>query len=151
MVLASNVENLFLLHSTVKYNDGTEVPLEKIVEQIPKVKSITLHFPPATSMITSQTMKELCEIPHFATLESIIFKEIPESFNLASFCSYMKKNKLTYIILGFCDSISEGYKVQLEEIVDGILEAQTREYIIPNINFPGLDAEKYQKLLDFYK
>uniref|UniRef100_A0AC34F248 Uncharacterized protein n=1 Tax=Panagrolaimus sp. ES5 TaxID=591445 RepID=A0AC34F248_9BILA len=149
MVLASSpVESLALDCVTVKYDDGTDVSLERIVEQLPKVKSIDLYCPPATSMITSETMKELCKISHFATLDYFTLWNIPEAFNIDSFSSYMKKNKVTSIKLHFCDTISEGYKGRLEAIVDEVIEAETREYKTPRINFSGLDKEKYRKLID---
>uniref|UniRef100_A0AC34G6X7 Uncharacterized protein n=1 Tax=Panagrolaimus sp. ES5 TaxID=591445 RepID=A0AC34G6X7_9BILA len=132
MVLASsNVEALRLFRVTVKYGDGTEVHLEKIVEQLPKVKSIDIYCPPNTSMITSKTMQELCKIPHFAKLDYFTLMDIPEAFNLESFSSYMKKNKITCVDLGFCDSISDGYKGRLEALVDEIIEADNREYKSP--------------------
>uniref|UniRef100_A0AC34G1N0 Uncharacterized protein n=1 Tax=Panagrolaimus sp. ES5 TaxID=591445 RepID=A0AC34G1N0_9BILA len=106
--------------------------------------------PPATSMITSKTMKELCKIPHFASLDYFTLSDIPEAFNIESFYTYMKKNKVTSVKLDFCDTISEGYKGRLEAIVDEVIEAETREYKTPLICFPGLDDEKRQKLWDFH-
>uniref|UniRef100_A0AC34G836 Uncharacterized protein n=1 Tax=Panagrolaimus sp. ES5 TaxID=591445 RepID=A0AC34G836_9BILA len=62
----------------------------------------------------------------------------------------MKKNKVTHVHLNFCDSISEGYKVQLEKVVEEVIEANNLEYKTPFINFPGLDDKKYQKLKYLY-
>uniref|UniRef100_A0AC34G6E1 Uncharacterized protein n=1 Tax=Panagrolaimus sp. ES5 TaxID=591445 RepID=A0AC34G6E1_9BILA len=91
-------------------------------------------------------MKELCQIPHFATLDDFSLKKIPEAFNLESF----SKKQCSDIELGFCDSISEAYKVQLESVVDEVIAAENREYKVPRIAFPGRDEEKWHILYDLH-
>uniref|UniRef100_A0AC34FIE2 Uncharacterized protein n=1 Tax=Panagrolaimus sp. ES5 TaxID=591445 RepID=A0AC34FIE2_9BILA len=150
MVLAPAVEHLDFLRVSVKYVDCTIVPLEKLVEQLSKAKQIDYFFSSDTEMITSKTFKELLKIPHFATLDFFYLYEIPEVFDIESFYVHLKKNMRTKIILHFCDTMSEEYKIRLEAIIDEIIEAKNREYKIPYITFEELDEEKERKLYDLY-
>uniref|UniRef100_A0AC34FJM4 DUF38 domain-containing protein n=1 Tax=Panagrolaimus sp. ES5 TaxID=591445 RepID=A0AC34FJM4_9BILA len=145
MVLTANVERLEFIRATVKYDDGTIVPFEKLVDQLPE--AIKIHFfPSGTEMITSKTFKELLKIPRFATLDRLNLYEIPEVFDIASYYVHMKKNKHTKFLLYFCETISDEYKIRIEAIVDEIIDATNHKYKTPLIYFNGLDEEKWRKL-----
>uniref|UniRef100_A0AC34FP28 Uncharacterized protein n=1 Tax=Panagrolaimus sp. ES5 TaxID=591445 RepID=A0AC34FP28_9BILA len=150
MVLAPAVEYLEFIRVTVKYGDGTIVPLEKLFEQLSKAAVIDYRSS-GSEMITSKTSKEVLKIPHFVTLDRFYLYEIPEVFDIESFYVHMKKNKHTNISLHFCNTISEGYKTRLEAIIDEIIAAKNREYKIPRIRFNGLGEEKWRKLNNLYR
>uniref|UniRef100_A0AC34F2C5 Uncharacterized protein n=1 Tax=Panagrolaimus sp. ES5 TaxID=591445 RepID=A0AC34F2C5_9BILA len=145
LILAPAVEHLSFAGVVVKYDDGTIVLFEKLVEQLPKVKKICL-FLAGSEMITSKTIKELLKIPHFTTLDSFSLYTIPEVFDIESYYVHIKKNKCTKICLQFCYGISEEYKTRLEAIVDEIIGANNREYKTPYITFGGLNFAKILKL-----
>uniref|UniRef100_A0AC34FH10 Uncharacterized protein n=1 Tax=Panagrolaimus sp. ES5 TaxID=591445 RepID=A0AC34FH10_9BILA len=150
MVLASAVEDLNFDEGTVKYDDGTVVPLEKLVEKLLNVKQIESSLPSDPSALTFSTFKELLKIPHFVTLDEFRIWNMPETFDVETFYTYMKKNKHTKILLHFHHTVSEDYQTRLEAIVDEIIEVKNHEYKIPFICFDGLDQEKDEKLKTLY-
>uniref|UniRef100_A0A914PEU8 Uncharacterized protein n=1 Tax=Panagrolaimus davidi TaxID=227884 RepID=A0A914PEU8_9BILA len=115
------------------------------------IQLVFSYLDPSRSCITSNTVKELLELPHFLKLYEFVFDGLPETFDVDAIFAYLKKNKYTEFILRFADSISEEYKVRLEKIVDEILQTETHDYKVPLIRFNGLDAEKYDKLGDLYE
>uniref|UniRef100_A0AC34G922 Uncharacterized protein n=1 Tax=Panagrolaimus sp. ES5 TaxID=591445 RepID=A0AC34G922_9BILA len=146
MIIAPALEHFSLNLVTVKYDDGTIVPFEKLVEQLPNAKEIDCLFSSDTEMITFKTSKELLKIPHFATLDLFHLSIIPEVFDIESFYVHIKKNKRTNIWLSYCDINSKEYKARLEEIIDEIIEANNHEYKTPLILFNWLDQKKNKKL-----
>uniref|UniRef100_A0AC34FUI9 Uncharacterized protein n=1 Tax=Panagrolaimus sp. ES5 TaxID=591445 RepID=A0AC34FUI9_9BILA len=134
----------------VKNDDGSDVAFEKLVETLPKMKTITYKHGNSLSNITSATFKELLKIPHFSKLNSLYLENIPEVFDLDAFYGYVKQNKLVQFNLEFHDSISDAYKNRLEEIIDEILSAKKHDYMPPLIHYSGLDEVKCIKLFGIY-
>uniref|UniRef100_A0AC35FH69 Uncharacterized protein n=1 Tax=Panagrolaimus sp. PS1159 TaxID=55785 RepID=A0AC35FH69_9BILA len=88
--LASNVEKITLCHVTVKNEDGTIVPLEKIVKVLPKIKEFEFSDNPVFSSFTANTVKELLEIPHLRTIDKFQLFNITEKFDIKTFFTYLK-------------------------------------------------------------
>uniref|UniRef100_A0A914QST9 Uncharacterized protein n=1 Tax=Panagrolaimus davidi TaxID=227884 RepID=A0A914QST9_9BILA len=123
-LIVSSAEKIYLKNVIVKHSDSSDIPLEDIVAIAVKAKEIYVTKP----TITSKTMKELLQIPHFATLDQFV------------------KNQHTKFFLYFDDSISDAYKNRLELFIDEILETKEIDYIPPFICCPERDREKSQKL-----
>uniref|UniRef100_A0A914PFU7 Uncharacterized protein n=1 Tax=Panagrolaimus davidi TaxID=227884 RepID=A0A914PFU7_9BILA len=136
--------------TVVKNEDGTIVPLEKLVKTLVSLKRIMGEIDPSHSCITKGTVKELLEIPHFSKLDEFVFTGLPEVFDIDTFFAYLKKNKYTKFELHFADSISEEYKVLLDKVVDEILQTETHDYIPPIISSNGLAQEKFCKMRYLY-
>uniref|UniRef100_A0AC34FKB6 Uncharacterized protein n=1 Tax=Panagrolaimus sp. ES5 TaxID=591445 RepID=A0AC34FKB6_9BILA len=69
--------------------DGTIVPLEKLVKHLPKLKEITIDVY-SDSCITANTVKELCKLPHFTKLIKFELRPITEIFDIDTFYKYFK-------------------------------------------------------------
>uniref|UniRef100_A0AC34FMP1 Uncharacterized protein n=1 Tax=Panagrolaimus sp. ES5 TaxID=591445 RepID=A0AC34FMP1_9BILA len=151
MVIAAGVEHLNFVHVTVKHGDGTVVPVEKLVEQFPRVKSFYYTSPPNDLAITSKTFKELLKIAHFATLDRFVFDGISEAFDIESFYIYMKKNKHTKIRLNFRRTNTAEYKARIKNINNEIFEAENHEYAVPLINYNDLNEEQKEKMLSLHR
>uniref|UniRef100_A0AC34GYE3 Uncharacterized protein n=1 Tax=Panagrolaimus sp. ES5 TaxID=591445 RepID=A0AC34GYE3_9BILA len=147
LFLSSNVEILSFYNTTVKNDDGSIVPLEKLVEKIFNVKEISFdHDLPL--YITTDTVKELLKLDHFSKLEKFDMLNIPEIFDIDTFFIYLKTNTFTKLKLHFSDTISVGYKNRIEAIIDEILETENHKYgVCLDIKFNGLADEKWMKLL----
>uniref|UniRef100_A0A914Q2V4 Uncharacterized protein n=1 Tax=Panagrolaimus davidi TaxID=227884 RepID=A0A914Q2V4_9BILA len=129
------------------FTDGSLVPLEKVVEALPKAKTIRYWCTPTSpTSVTGKTFKELIKIPHFMTLDSFMLWIVPEEFDLESFYIYMKKNVRTEVRLKFGLPLSDGYKIRLNSIVDEIIATQNHDYSVPWIGFDGMDEEKIDQL-----
>uniref|UniRef100_A0AC35FTS5 Uncharacterized protein n=1 Tax=Panagrolaimus sp. PS1159 TaxID=55785 RepID=A0AC35FTS5_9BILA len=143
LFLSSNVENIELMSVVVKNEDGTIVPLEKLVKALPKIKFI--------SFFTSNTVKELLIIPHFSKISKIILENIPETFDIETCFAFIKKNKYTQFDIFVYDTISDAYKTRLEAIIDEILQTENHDYKVPLFDFTGIDLQKWRKLLSLYE
>uniref|UniRef100_A0A914QDM8 Uncharacterized protein n=1 Tax=Panagrolaimus davidi TaxID=227884 RepID=A0A914QDM8_9BILA len=144
LFLASNAEHFDSDGVVVKYGDDSVVPLEKVVEALPKIKTIGYYCCPTS--VTGKTFKELMNIPHFMTLDSLKLFNVPEEFDLECFYIYMKKNERTEVGLEFGIPLSDGYKIRLNLITDEIIATQNHDYKPPWIEFYGMDAEKFDQL-----
>uniref|UniRef100_A0A914QSW7 Uncharacterized protein n=1 Tax=Panagrolaimus davidi TaxID=227884 RepID=A0A914QSW7_9BILA len=140
--IISSVEEIYLNRVIVKHADGSDVPIEDIIAIAVNAQDVYVYKP----TITPKTMKELLQIPHFATLDRLTLCDLSEMFDINAFYSYMKKNHHTKFFLNFNEQISEGYMNRLETIVDEILETKQFNYKPPGINFTGLDIQKYRLL-----
>uniref|UniRef100_A0A914QPT5 Uncharacterized protein n=1 Tax=Panagrolaimus davidi TaxID=227884 RepID=A0A914QPT5_9BILA len=146
LFLASNAEEIDFSEVVVKYADGSVVPLEKVVEVLPKIKTIRYCCTPTSPSVTGKTFKELMKIPHFMTLYSFKLWNVPEEFDLESYYIYMKNNERTKVKLEFGLPLSDGYKIRLNSIVDEIIATQNHDYFVPWIRFDGMDDEKFDRL-----
>uniref|UniRef100_A0A914Z6N7 Uncharacterized protein n=1 Tax=Panagrolaimus superbus TaxID=310955 RepID=A0A914Z6N7_9BILA len=143
LIFCSSVNGLTLKRVAVKNYDDTVVPFEKVIEQLPKVKTINYTFTNPSNNTSENTLKELWKIPHFSNYDYFCLYNIPESFDIESFNFFMKN---TRIRLFFSNTISEEYKARLMVIVDQIIESKNREYKPPYIYFRGNNLAKSNEL-----
>uniref|UniRef100_A0A914Q512 Uncharacterized protein n=1 Tax=Panagrolaimus davidi TaxID=227884 RepID=A0A914Q512_9BILA len=101
--------------------------------------------------ITFKTVKELLKLPHFLTLDSFHISDIPDKFDIESFYIYMKKNKQTKVYLNFDDSISEAYKIRLEDIIQEIIATEKHDYAPPFIMFLGQIEGNEIEMLNIFR
>ena len=83
-----SLEELCLYKTTVKNADGTIVPVEKLIELLPKLQVFDFHNVPGEDglqTITSETAANLIAISHFSKLKRFSLYEIPESFDFETF------------------------------------------------------------------
>uniref|UniRef100_A0A914PRN0 Uncharacterized protein n=1 Tax=Panagrolaimus davidi TaxID=227884 RepID=A0A914PRN0_9BILA len=144
LFLSSNARDVIFYYTVIKYKNGKNVPLEKFVKALPKIKWFA--FRDTFDIITTSTVKKLFEISHFLLLDEIILSNLPEAFDIIEYFAYIKKSKHTKCSFSFSNSLSEAYKNSVERIVDEILETENHDYSRPLINFHGLNREKYEKL-----
>jgi hypothetical protein len=105
---------------TVYYKDGSVVPLEKIVQFYPDISDF--HYTaPSVPSITSETAKNLNEIPHIREIEHFTLENMPEDFDIECFFTDITNFRNKYFILRFSDSISEAYKIRIDAVIDKIL------------------------------
>uniref|UniRef100_A0AC34G5E2 Uncharacterized protein n=1 Tax=Panagrolaimus sp. ES5 TaxID=591445 RepID=A0AC34G5E2_9BILA len=146
--LASNVKYMRLWHTTVKNADSSIVPFEKLVKLLPKLNYIEFFNDPKSSSITSNTVKELLELPHFSKIVNFRLSNICELFDINTFFAYMKKIRSTKFYIYFCPPLSEAFKIRLEEMIDEIIKSKICGI---NLNFYGLDEEKHLKIRSLFE
>ena len=79
---------LRLFKTTVKNDDGTIVPIEKLIELFPKLQTFYFNNVPSEEglqTITSETAANLNAIPHFPKIKDFTMEGIPESFEFEAF------------------------------------------------------------------
>jgi hypothetical protein len=143
-LFSSVKKSIHLCRVTVRNDDGSIVPFEKLLETCTKVKRITFRCDSNVAAITSKTFNELVKIPHFVELDYICLKNIPETFDIESFNVYVKQNQQTFFELFFDGPVSEAYKNRLEKVIDEIIQTANNEnnnYKIPYIFFSGLEEK----------
>ena len=90
-VSSGSLKWLDFMKTVVKNNDGTIVPIEKLIELLPNLRSFT-YFPPEDELqaITSETAVNLNAIPHFFQIANFTLGAISESFDFVEFFSIPK-------------------------------------------------------------
>uniref|UniRef100_A0A914RCC5 Uncharacterized protein n=1 Tax=Panagrolaimus davidi TaxID=227884 RepID=A0A914RCC5_9BILA len=141
-LLISSAETIRFICVIVKHVNRSDVPIEDIIAIAVNAEHVDVYKP----TITPKTMKQLLQIPHFATLGYLGLYDLSEVFDIEAFYDYMKKNRHTKFYLTFDDQITDAFTNRLETIVDEILETQQFNYKPPVIKFTGLDDQKYEKL-----
>uniref|UniRef100_A0A914PDK9 Uncharacterized protein n=1 Tax=Panagrolaimus davidi TaxID=227884 RepID=A0A914PDK9_9BILA len=145
-LLTSSARDISFDHVVVKYENGSNVDVQKIVAIASNAFWIRISHP----TITSKTMEELLKIPKFPNLCDFTIKNVPEVFDIEAFYVYMKKNKTTKFNLSFHESISDEYVKRLDEIVDEIIATKEFDYKPAFFRFRGLDYERLWKLDDIF-
>uniref|UniRef100_A0A914QDS1 Uncharacterized protein n=1 Tax=Panagrolaimus davidi TaxID=227884 RepID=A0A914QDS1_9BILA len=146
VLLGSSVEEISFREVTVKYNDDSNVELEKIVVAFPQAKTFEWLSYEVLSSIKKETFKELVKLPNFAKFDTFCINHIPETFDLETFFEYIKENKHTTFELAFDDSISLPYKIRIEAIIDEILQTKPLNYKAPLLNFTEINQQKLRLL-----
>ena len=93
--LSGSLEELKLDKTIVKNDDGTIVPIEKLIEMFPKLQRFRyLNLPRNEGLqtITSETAANLVAVPHFPKIKIFSLHEIPESFDFEAFFATSKVN-----------------------------------------------------------
>uniref|UniRef100_A0A914RBE2 DUF38 domain-containing protein n=1 Tax=Panagrolaimus davidi TaxID=227884 RepID=A0A914RBE2_9BILA len=149
---SKNVENIDLNHIILKKENVSNIPLEKLVEALPKLKNLSVNQHFDRYLITSETMKELLKIKHFPQIDVIRFDGLDDTFDIETFYDYMKKNKHTRFSFAFSFSyqLSDAYKNRLEEIIDEVIETQHHDYKVPLFTVPHSDIFKWFKMRELY-
>uniref|UniRef100_A0A914PRL1 Uncharacterized protein n=1 Tax=Panagrolaimus davidi TaxID=227884 RepID=A0A914PRL1_9BILA len=143
-ILGTFAKYVCLKGSVVKYQNGENVELEKIVEVFPKATKIVF---PLEYIISAKTVKQLLQLPNFSKLDSFKIFNIPDDFDIESFFAFIKTNKHRRIRLEFAETISEAYKARLDAVINEIFETEETDYKLPWIDYPGIDVENGLKLL----
>lgn len=91
-ILASSntIKKLVLYETLIEYENGTVVPMEKIIENFPLLEDIYYYASryennPISNSITTETAANLLAIPHFSQLKSFTLADRPESFEIETF------------------------------------------------------------------
>jgi hypothetical protein len=140
---SSNVKEYFFGGVTVIYDDGSKVPLDKIVEQLPCIPSVST-FTYYDLNIPFGNMKTL--VDSCSKWDKFILDGINEFFDTESFYEHLKKSECRIDMrLGF-GVISEGYESRIERIVDDILQTDSFSYFPPIFSYANMGL-KYHDLL----
>uniref|UniRef100_A0AC35GW92 Uncharacterized protein n=1 Tax=Panagrolaimus sp. PS1159 TaxID=55785 RepID=A0AC35GW92_9BILA len=146
---SKNVECISFINTNLKNENDSNIPLEKLVETLPKLKKLSINNPDYDRyLITSETMKELIKIKHVPQIDTICFAGLTDTFDIETFYDYMKKNKHTRFYFSFSYRFSNAYLNRLEEIVDEIIETQNHDYKVPcfTVPFPYDNTLKWSKM-----
>uniref|UniRef100_A0A914PYL4 Uncharacterized protein n=1 Tax=Panagrolaimus davidi TaxID=227884 RepID=A0A914PYL4_9BILA len=155
--ISSKAETVLLWPFSLINEDGSIVPLEKIIENLSAVKDFEYQLPnddDATKIITSKTVEELIKIPHFSNLDSFFLNyHVPENFDIENFYeNYVKKNKKTKISLVFDTKLSEEYYKRVIKIADEILSIKNHDFKVPALSCPGIEStwkrEELERLMN---
>ena len=87
-VSSGSLKSLDLNETTVKNDDGSIVPIEKLIELSPKLQNFNYEnvlTEDGLQTVTSETAANLVAIPHFHKIQHFTITEIPESFNIDEF------------------------------------------------------------------
>ena len=90
---SGSLETLSLNKAIVKNDDGSIVPIEKVIEHLPKLQTFYYENVPGNDglqTITSETAANLIALPHFSKIKHISIKGIPESFDFEAFFAVPK-------------------------------------------------------------
>ena len=85
---SGSLESLEFYKTIVKDNDGNIVPIEKLIELLPKLQTFyftNVRTKDGFQTITSETAANLIAIPHFHQIQQFILEKIPESFDVDAF------------------------------------------------------------------
>ena len=94
---SGSLKKLELRETTVKNDDGSIVPIEKLIELLPNLLSFDyFNFPGNDGLqtITSETSANLNKIRHFPKMQRFYIYEIPESFDFEAFFATPKVKPL---------------------------------------------------------
>ena len=87
------IEEYFFYKIIVKNDDGTIVPVEKLIELSPKLQKfdyINIPTEDGRQTITSETAANLIAIPHFPKLEKFYIYGMLQSFDIEAFFAIPK-------------------------------------------------------------
>ena len=90
---SGSLEILYLYKTTVRNDDGTIIPIEKLIELLPRLQRLyydNVRGDDGRQAITSETAANLNAIPHLPKIKIFTIKNIPESFNIDEFYAVPK-------------------------------------------------------------
>ena len=84
------IEYFELSETTVKDKDGIPVPIEKLIELLPKLHYLDYRNNDGSQSMTRKSAANLLAIPHFPKIKNFRLFFIPESFELEEFFAVPK-------------------------------------------------------------
>ena len=97
---SESLEELYLEKTTVKNDDGSIVPIEKLIELLPNLQELRYYNVSiddgGLQTITSETAANLVAIPHFPKMKFLYIYEIDESFDIEAFFATPKVNTFMF-------------------------------------------------------
>ena len=97
LVSSGSLFDLTLGQTIVKNADGSIVPIEKLIELLPNLRSfsyLNVSDDEGLQTITSETAANLVVVPHFPQIESFKIYGVPESFDIDAFFETPKVSNL---------------------------------------------------------
>ena len=94
---SGSLKRLSFKKTYVKNLDGTIVPIEKLIELLPKLRRFDYGNVPGEDgrqTLTSETAAELVALPHFPKMKRFKIREIPETFDFEAFFTTPKVSNL---------------------------------------------------------
>ena len=85
---SGSFKSLYFFATIVKNDDGTIVPIEKLIEFLPKLQKLiyeNVHGQDGLQTITSETAAKVVALPHFPKMKRFDIYRIPESFDIEAF------------------------------------------------------------------
>uniref|UniRef100_A0A914QVX5 Uncharacterized protein n=1 Tax=Panagrolaimus davidi TaxID=227884 RepID=A0A914QVX5_9BILA len=136
-LLTSSAKKITLCRSSVKYNDGKPVMLDKIIESSSNGTEFFFEYNnDDVSMVNVSTLKNIMKLKNLKMLERFNLVNLPELVSIEDISAFFKHAMVAF---GFNENISENYKNQLDSLVDEIIESEVRNHII---EYHGQDEEK---------
>uniref|UniRef100_A0A914QZS9 Uncharacterized protein n=1 Tax=Panagrolaimus davidi TaxID=227884 RepID=A0A914QZS9_9BILA len=145
--MASTAKKITLWDNKINFNDGKSVKLDEILECLLNVEEFDFVFGYNTSLVNASTMANIMKLKNFGNLKAFKLTFIPESLNLNDLSDFLKKYKDTKIWLVFEYDISQGYKDELDELIDEIIEDGIPDRVI---TYEGQDVEKERYMKSRY-
>ena len=101
MLASSGAVNILHLFETiVKKNDGAVVPIEELIELLPKLRSFDYYNArpeDGLQTITSETAAKLVALPHFPKIKNFDIKQISELFDIDAFFATPKVSNFSFV------------------------------------------------------
>uniref|UniRef100_A0A914P0N2 Uncharacterized protein n=1 Tax=Panagrolaimus davidi TaxID=227884 RepID=A0A914P0N2_9BILA len=148
-LLASFATRVLLWINSIKYKNGTNVMLDKILELFPSnIEYFFFWFRNDVPMVNASTMKNILKLQNLENLKTIKMHDCPDDLNVEDLSAFIKKFKNTKIFLAFAPNISQEYEEQLDSLIDEIIESD-----VPNrvIVYDGQDRGKLKIMINrFY-
>uniref|UniRef100_A0AC34FGG4 Uncharacterized protein n=1 Tax=Panagrolaimus sp. ES5 TaxID=591445 RepID=A0AC34FGG4_9BILA len=132
---------------SIKYPDGTDVTMDKLLENVQYLEK----FENFGALFQPDTTKKLIKIlPGIKNLHSFKLYALDESFDFASFIDFIMNNKSIDIYIGFITELkfSDGYKQILGESFAKIVANPLQ--MLPYIFCYGFRDDQYNAYQKFY-
>uniref|UniRef100_A0AC35GQQ5 Uncharacterized protein n=1 Tax=Panagrolaimus sp. PS1159 TaxID=55785 RepID=A0AC35GQQ5_9BILA len=147
-ILASFAKRVLLWRNSIKYKNGTNVMLDKILELFAtNIEYFCFWFQNDVSVVNDSTMKNILKLQNLQNLKMLKMLYIPETINLKDLCAFIKKIENTKIFLRFDSNISQEYKEQLDSLIDEIIESNVPYRLIA---YDGHDVAKFKIMISRY-
>uniref|UniRef100_A0AC35FCZ9 DUF3822 family protein n=1 Tax=Panagrolaimus sp. PS1159 TaxID=55785 RepID=A0AC35FCZ9_9BILA len=106
-ILSENVHYLTINDSMIVKDDGTFLPLEEMIELLPKLYYLFCSFSSNNELFyTSQTAKKLTELSQFLSLNKVFFYGVSALFNPIHFCQFVENYENANFFINFCPTVS---------------------------------------------
>uniref|UniRef100_A0A914PWE4 Uncharacterized protein n=1 Tax=Panagrolaimus davidi TaxID=227884 RepID=A0A914PWE4_9BILA len=152
LFLTKNVKLCNFRNVSVLSKNGTKMPLEKIVENLPSIFGFKFTFGSNSLNVSSKTVEELIKIPHFSKISNFSLVNISEDFDIQTSFDFLKKNSSPKFDLKYQNNpLSNEYKNELEKIVCEILETKSLKFDTLFISFPLQNEFKLAALRKLFK
>uniref|UniRef100_A0A914P459 Uncharacterized protein n=1 Tax=Panagrolaimus davidi TaxID=227884 RepID=A0A914P459_9BILA len=145
--LAFTAKDVYLNNVKMVYENGKDVPLEKILEEIPEVEQFYYYFGENSSKISVKTLMNIIKLKNLGNLETFRFYNIFETLNVKDLLIFIKSLKNTKIKLHFHRLISLEYRQQLGGLVDKLIETRQSNCLL---KFCWQNNQKFKTLENLF-
>uniref|UniRef100_A0AC34GU70 Ubiquitin-like domain-containing protein n=1 Tax=Panagrolaimus sp. ES5 TaxID=591445 RepID=A0AC34GU70_9BILA len=155
LTASGTIKNLNLTYCSIKYEDGSIVTVDKLLDNLGELVEFEIHRIEMSSLFERDTTEKFVEILlSLKNLQSFGFFGLKETFDISTFAYFAMKNSNVTVVLKFNlkqENLSDAYKEKLKNFLEKLVSTGSKKITVQFSGSKIVNHLGYQKLFDIIR